>query len=119
VSIAAQAAWSGLLVLSGGADALIRYTGFSLVLFSGVAVTAVFVLRRREPQALRPFKAIGYPVIPGVFAVAMLLISVNAIYNDPKPSGAGALIILSGIPMYAAFAIRRARTLERQGSQPS
>jgi basic amino acid/polyamine antiporter, APA family len=107
ISIAAQAAWSALLVVSGGADALIRYTGFAVVLFSGVAVTALFVLRTREPDAPRPFKAWGYPLAPAIFAGAMFAIVINAIYSDPVPSGAGALIILAGIPVYALFAMRR------------
>ena len=53
VAIVAQAIWSGLLVLSGSASALTRYTGFAVILFSGVAVAALFVLRRREPSAPR------------------------------------------------------------------
>jgi len=69
-SIVTQSVWSGVLVLSGGASALIRYTGFAVVLFAGVAVAALFVLRWREPAAPRPFKALGYPVAPAVFAIA-------------------------------------------------
>lgn len=107
-SIAAQAVWSAILVLSGGADALIRYTGFAVILFSGVAVVALFVLRRRERGAPRPFSALGYPIAPAVFAAAMLLITANAIRSDPGPSGAGVLIILAGIPVYALFARRAA-----------
>jgi APA family basic amino acid/polyamine antiporter len=114
ISIVAQATWSALLVLSGGASALIRYTGFSLVLFTGAAVTALFVLRVREPQTPRPFRALGYPIAPAVFAAAMFLIAANAIYGDPGPSGAGVLIILAGVPIYLVFARRAAaaRTLE-------
>ena len=85
-SIIAQSIWSGVLVLSGGADALIRYTGFGLIMFSGIAVLALFVLRVREPNVVRPFKALGYPVVPGVFAIAMFLIVANAIYGDPRPA---------------------------------
>ena len=67
-SIVAQAVWSGLLVLSGGANALTTYTGFAVVLFAGVAVVSLFVLRQREPDAPRPFRAWGYPVAPAIFA---------------------------------------------------
>ena len=104
VSIVAQSIWSGLLVLSGGASALGRYTGFAVVLFSGIAVAALFVLRAREPAAPRPFKALGYPIAPAVFVLASLLIVANAIYSDPQVSGAGVLIILAGVPLYALFA---------------
>lgn len=106
VSIIAQSVWSGMLVLSGGAGALIRYTGFAVVLFSGVAVAALFVLRWREPAVPRPFKALGYPAAPAIFAIASGLIVANAIYSDPRPSGAGVLIILAGIPLYLIFARR-------------
>jgi len=106
MSIVAQSIWSTVLVLSGGADALIRYTGFAVILFAGVAVTALFVLRSREPDAPRPFKALGYPIVPGIFAVVSFLIVANALYGDPKVSGAGVLIILAGVPMYLIFARR-------------
>ena len=107
VSIVAQAVWSGALVVSGGADALIRYTGFAVILFSGVAVAALFVLRTREPRAPGTFSALGYPVAPAVFVIASLLIVLNAIYSDPRPSGAGVLIILAGVPLYAWLTTRR------------
>jgi basic amino acid/polyamine antiporter, APA family len=92
VAIVAQAIWSGLLVLSGGASALTRYTGFAVVLFSGVAVAALFVLRFREPSAPRPFRAVGYPVAPAIFILASLAIVLNAVYSDPGPAGAGLVL---------------------------
>jgi APA family basic amino acid/polyamine antiporter len=99
----AQAPWTSVLVLTGSADSLTRYTGFAITLFAGVAVAAVFVLRRREPRAPRPFKALGYPVTPAVFVAASLLMVVNAIWRDPGPSGAGVLVMLAGLPLYAYF----------------
>jgi APA family basic amino acid/polyamine antiporter len=100
VAIIAQSIWAGLLVLSGSADALTNYTGFAIVLFSGVAVAALFVLRKREPNAPRPFKAIGYPVAPAIFTLACLLIVVNGIYSRPGPTLAGLLVMAAGIPLY-------------------
>ncbi len=99
----AQATWTSVLVLTGSADSLTRYTGFAITLFAGVAVAAVFVLRRREPHAPRPFKALGYPFTPAVFVTASLLMVVNAIWRDPGPSGAGVLVMLAGLPLYAYF----------------
>ena len=109
-AIIAQAAWASLLVLSGSADALTRYTGFAVVLFAGIAVGAVFVLRSREPNAPRPFKALGYPVAPAVFSVASLLIVVNAMVTDPGPSLAGVVIISAGIPIYWWMTRNRAKS---------
>ena len=102
-SILAQATWSSLLVLSAKADTLVNYTGFAIVLFSGVAVVALFVLRAKEPGAERPFRAWGYPVAPGIYAVASFAILANSLYSGPAAIGAGALIIAAGIPIYFFF----------------
>jgi basic amino acid/polyamine antiporter, APA family len=106
-AIVAQAIWSSLLVLTATADALVNYTGFAIVLFSGVAVAALFVLRRKEPDAVRPFRAWGYPIAPAIYAIASILILVNGLYRAPGPTGAGALIIVAGLPVYALFRYRR------------
>ncbi len=115
-SIIAQAVWSGLLVLSGGANALTTYTGFAVVLFAGVAVVSLFVLRQREPDAPRPFRAWGYPVAPAIFSIASLAIVLNALYNDLAvplrtgapwgPAAAGLIVIGLGIPLYYLFSRR-------------
>ena len=113
VSIVAQSIWAGLLVLSGSAQALTTYTGFAVVLFAGVAVISLFVLRHREPDAVRPFKALGYPIAPGIFAIASVLIVGNALYSDLVvpvehgtawgPAAAGIIIMGLGIPLYFVF----------------
>ena len=100
ISIVAQSAWSILLVLSGSFGQLITYTGFSVVLFSGIAGVALFVLRRRNPGERRPFKAWGYPLMPGLFVLASALIVGNAVWREPGPSAAGLLIIAAGLPLF-------------------
>jgi basic amino acid/polyamine antiporter, APA family len=99
-AIATQAVWSGILVLCGSLSQLVAYTGFAVVLFSGVAVAAVFVLRRREPSADRPFRAWGYPVAPAVFVLASALMVGNEIWRNPEPSMTGVVIIALGVPLY-------------------
>jgi APA family basic amino acid/polyamine antiporter len=106
VSILAQTTWASVLVLSAKADALINYTGFAIWLFSGLAVAALFVLRRREPDAERPFRTWGYPIVPGLYALVALIVIVNGLVRDPGPTGAGAAIILAGIPLYYFFTRR-------------
>jgi len=100
VSIVSQACWASVLILTGSLDALTNYVGFAITLFGGIAVAAVFVLRRREPHAPRPFRALGYPVTPAVFVIMSFIMVVNAIYRNPGPSGAGLLVIAAGIPIY-------------------
>jgi APA family basic amino acid/polyamine antiporter len=117
-AIIAQGVWSTLLVLSGSANTLTTYTGFSVVLFAGVAVTALFVLRLRDADAPRPFKAIGYPVAPAVFAITCALILLSALWTDlgrplisgqpMGPSTWGLLVIAMGLPLYWYF--ERGRT---------
>jgi APA family basic amino acid/polyamine antiporter len=95
--------WSAVLVLTGTFERLVTYTGFAVVLFAGIAVLALFVLRRREPDAPRPFKALGYPVAPGLFVVASAAMVVNAIWREPLPSIGGLAILAAGVPVYWLF----------------
>lgn len=107
LAIGAQAVWASLLVLTGRFEQLVEYTGFAIVLFAGIAVASLFVLRRRHPDEPRPFRAWGYPVAPFVFAAASALIVMNALWRSPATSGAGVLVILAGVPVYALM--RRSR----------
>ncbi len=108
VAIGAQAFWSLLLVLTGSFDQLITYTGFAVVLFSGAAGVALFVLRRRAGEQ-RPVDAWGYPYMPALFVIASALIVVNAILRAPGPTSAGVAIILAGLPLYWMFRLRAPR----------
>ena len=115
-SIVTQTVWASLLILTGSGNALITYTGFSITLFLGIAVFALFVLRQREPNAERPFKALGYPLAPAVFTLACFVILANALYTDLVkpitagteigPSAAGILVIALGLPLYFWFSRR-------------
>jgi APA family basic amino acid/polyamine antiporter len=116
-AIVAQTTWTSLLILTGSGNALITYTGFSITLFLGVAVFALFVLRKREPNAQRPFKAVGYPIAPAIFCIACFVILGNALYTDLVkpltagtqigPSAAGLLVIALGLPLYFFFRNRK------------
>ena len=109
-AIVAQSVWAGVLVLTGTFEQLVAYTGFAVVLFAGVAVTAVFVLRRRAPRAPRPFRAWGYPAAPFVFVAASALMVGNAIWRDPGTSAAGLLVIAAGVPVHLFFRRRAKRS---------
>jgi APA family basic amino acid/polyamine antiporter len=92
----------------------VSYTGFAVVLFAGVAVLALFVLRRREPTAVRPFKALGYPIAPAFFVLASAGMVIAEINRVPDSSLAGLAVIAAGIPVYFLFA-RRARRAAQAG----
>jgi len=99
-AIVAQALWSGVLVLSGTLSQLVSYTGFAVVLFAAVAVSALFVLRRRHPDVERPFRAWGYPWAPALFVIASAAMVANELWRSPQTSAAGLAIIAAGIPFY-------------------
>lgn len=99
-SIGVQAVWSAVLVLTGGFEALLTYTGFAIVLFGGLGVAALFVFRWRLPDEARPFRAWGYPWAPGLFIAAALAMVAQSILRAPGPSLAGVALIGVGVPVY-------------------
>jgi basic amino acid/polyamine antiporter, APA family len=105
-AIVAQGLWSAVLVLCGSLSQLVSYTGFAVVLFSAVAVSCVFVLRRRDPAAPRPFRAWGYPWAPGIFVAACAAMVVNEMIRNGATALVGVAVILAGVPVYFLFARR-------------
>src|SRR5262245_54200518 len=108
LSIAGQAVWATVLILTGSLDALGNYVAFAITLFAGTAVAAVFVLRAREPNAPRPFKAVGHPLTPAIFVLFSFVMVVNAIYRQPRVTGIGLMLIGAGLPLYL-WLTRRAK----------
>ena len=103
-AILAQGVWSAVLVSCGTLSQLVSYTGFAVVLFAAIAVTSVFVLRRRAPNAPRPFHAWGYPWAPAVFVLASIAMVVNEMIRNGATALAGLAIILVGVPIYYVLA---------------
>jgi APA family basic amino acid/polyamine antiporter len=106
-SIVAQSIWSSVLVLSGTLSELVSYTGFAVVLFSAIAVVALFVLRARDGGAPRPFSAIGYPWAPALFVVASAVMLSNEVWRNPRPTLVGTALIVAGVPVYYLVRSRR------------
>ena len=102
-AIMAQGAWAALLCFTGTYGALIELVSFALVLFFAATGTALFVLRRKRPDALRPFRAWGYPVLPGLFIVANAAIFAAVVASRPTAALAGFGLILTGLPVYVLW----------------
>lgn len=102
-SLKIQALWSSLLIISGSFEQLLTYVTFVIVLFSSLTVGAVFVLRIKKPHMVRPYKAWGYPFVPGLFILASLWIMINTLMRSPYEAVLGLLIVGLGIPAYAGF----------------
>ena len=99
-SILALSGWSCVLVLSGRYDQLLTMVIFPSWILYGMATAAVIVLRRKRPDLERPYRTVGYPVIPVLFVfVAVLLLGIT-LKNSPRESGLGLIIIAAGLPFY-------------------
>jgi APA family basic amino acid/polyamine antiporter len=100
MAIAAGGAWAVLLTLWGSFEQLLTYVVFASWLFAALAAASVFVLRRRHPEARRPFRVPGYPVTPALYIVAALAIVANTVVARPVQALAGLGIVLLGTPVY-------------------
>jgi len=108
ISLAVQAVWAGVLILSGSFDQLTDFAIFAFWLFYGMVTASVFIFRRREPDAERPYRTWGYPVVPAVFVLVTIYLIGFTIKNAPLQSLIGLVIIASGLPVYWYF-LRRSK----------
>jgi APA family basic amino acid/polyamine antiporter len=99
IAILAQTLWSALLVLSGTFDQLLTYTGFSVILFSALAVLSLFFVRIRGKDT-DTFRAWGYPWAPAIFCLVSFAIVVNTVVAAPGPAFAGLGVMAAGVPIY-------------------
>lgn len=100
VAIVALTVWSVVLALSGTYEQLFTYVMFASILFSVAAGVALFVLRRTRPDAARPYRTWGYPIIPLVFVVGSAAFVVNTLLERPVESLAGLGLLAIGLPVY-------------------
>ncbi len=111
VAIIAQCGLAIVLLLLGGSFRQF----FSLAIFAEwmfymIAASTVFVYRRREPNAERPYRVWGYPVVPAVFVLASAELLRRTFTDNLKSSAGGCLAILAGVPVFYFFARRRVAT---------
>jgi basic amino acid/polyamine antiporter, APA family len=91
---------------SGAFDVLTDLIVFMLLLFNGLAVASVFVLRRTLPDAARPYRVWGYPVVPTLFLLVTAYLTMNTLVATPGRALAGVGIVALGLPVYAYYARR-------------
>jgi APA family basic amino acid/polyamine antiporter len=110
-AIVAQAVLSIMLLLLGGNfQQLFSLAIFAEWLFYMIAGSTIFVFRRREPDAPRPYRTLGYPVVPAIFVAVAAALLGYTFKNEWPNSGYGVLIIIAGIPVFLVFAyLRRKR----------
>jgi APA family basic amino acid/polyamine antiporter len=110
-----QAFWACLLAMSGNYNQLLDYVIFAALLFYVLTMAGIFVLRKRQPNLERPYKAFGYPILTGLYILIALSIMTALVIYKPTYSLRGLMIVLIGIPIYfiwQAFHRRKAKAEE-------
>jgi APA family basic amino acid/polyamine antiporter len=106
VSLMVQMVWTCVLCLSGSYGQLLDYIIFAVLVFYILTIFGLFVLRRTRPAAPRPYRAIGYPILPAIYIVMALFIDVVLLRYKPQYTWPGLCIVLLGIPVYFLWSRR-------------
>jgi APA family basic amino acid/polyamine antiporter len=99
-SILALSIWASVLILSGKYDQLLTLVIFPSWILYGMSAAAVLVLRSKEPNRHRPYRTLGYPVIPIVFVAVAAILIYYTLRNSPRESMIGLVLIAAGLPFY-------------------
>ena len=100
VALLITSMWSAFLTLTGGYEALFTYVTFASVLFGTLGGAAIFVLRARRPHVPRPYRALGYPIIPALYVLGSFALVWNTLVERPTASIAGLGLVALGLPFY-------------------
>lgn len=100
IALAVQAIWASLLCLSGTYSDLLDYVIFAALVFYILTIAGVFVLRRKKPDAMRPYKAWGYPLVPALYILLASAICADLLVFKPAYTWPGVIIVLLGIPVF-------------------
>lgn len=99
-ALALQAVWASLLVLSGTFDQLTDMLIFAAFIFYGATTFGVFILRKKMPDAPRPYKVIAYPFVPAIFILFCIVLLVNTLMERPNEALIGLGLMATGLPFY-------------------
>jgi APA family basic amino acid/polyamine antiporter len=102
-----QCVWACVLVLSGSYDKLTDYVIFAAWIFYALNTASVFYFRWKLPDAERPYRTLGYPVVPALFLMVALWLLFNTVLANPTQSLTGLVIIALGLPIYYYWASRQ------------
>jgi basic amino acid/polyamine antiporter, APA family len=111
VSLMVQMVWTCVLCVSGSYGQLLDYIIFAVLVFYILTIFGIFVLRRTHADAPRPYRAVGYPVLPAIYIVTALFIDVVLLRYKPQYTWPGLIIVLLGIPVYYLWSRRKAQAV--------
>jgi len=106
-----QGVWAVLLVLSGTFDQLTDMIIFAVFIYYGATTLGVFILRKKMPDAHRPYKVWGYPVVPALVVIFCIILFANTIFSRPREAAIGMVLMLSGVPFYFWFLRKNKQTI--------
>jgi APA family basic amino acid/polyamine antiporter len=95
-----QGVWASALCLSGTYSNLLDYVIFAVLIFFVLTISGIFVLRIKRPDSERPYKALGYPVVPGLYVIMAAFILIILLIYKPMYTWPGLIIVLLGVPVY-------------------
>ena len=95
-----QGIWASILCLSGTYSQLLDYVIFAVLIFYVLTISGIFILRKKKPDQERPYKAFGYPILPLVYIILAVTISVILLIYKPSYTWPGLIIVLCGIPIF-------------------
>ncbi len=99
-SLMMQCFWACLLCLTGTYSDLLDYTVFAILVFYILTIAGVFILRKKQPNTPRPYKAFGYPIIPAIYLFFAVALCINLLVYKPLPSWIGVGIVALGVPVF-------------------
>ena len=102
-SLLYQCVWACVLVLSGTFDQITEMIIFAVFIYYGATTLGVFILRKKMPDAPRPYKVWGYPVVPAIVVLFCACLVFNTIFSRPREAAIGMVLMLTGVPMYWWF----------------
>ena len=111
-----QAVWATILCLSGSYSQLLDYIIFAVLLFYILTIAGLFVLRFKRPDAPRPYKALGYPFLPGLYIVLAAWICIVLLRYKPQYTWPGLVLVLLGIPVYLLWSRQSASETEQRSN---
>jgi basic amino acid/polyamine antiporter, APA family len=100
IGLVVQAIWTTILCVSGSYSQLLDYIIFAALVFYILTIGGLFVLRRKQPDAPRPYKAFGYPILPGLYIVMATVLCAALLRYKPQYTWPGLILVLLGIPVY-------------------
>lgn len=105
-SLVMQCVWTCILCISGSYGQLLDYIIFAVLVFYILTIAGLFVLRVKRPDEPRPYRAIGYPILPAIYILMAVFIDVVLLRYKPQYTWPGLIIVLLGIPVFFLWSKR-------------